>query len=143
MNSVLQCSAMSFLLKPVYNVLPNPIYSLQWVVDGRLDVCSLQRQTSHPTTHIVSLSCRSRIWRHNRVLKTIAAKLDNQKEKRKAAEHLICKLCESWREEKSSSATAEGTQGTASDWQMAADIHQQMSFPAKIVTRQVIVLWTR
>ena len=47
--------------------------------------------------------------------------------------------------EKSSLAAVEGTQGTASDWQMtAADIHQQMSFPAKIVTKRPdIVLWSR
>ena len=111
-------------------------------------MCALCKDKPATLQHILSacpvaVEDERYIWRHNRVLKTIAAKLDNQKEKRKAAEHLICKLCESWREEKSSSATAEGTQGTASDWQMAADIHQQMSFPAKIVTRQVIVLWTR
>ena len=42
----------------------------------------------------VTLEDERYIWQHNRELKTIAAKLDNQKEKREAEEHLICKFHE-------------------------------------------------
>ncbi|XP_076086893.1 uncharacterized protein LOC143057470 [Mytilus galloprovincialis] len=86
-------------------------------------------------------------WRHDSVLKTIAAKLDTtRRKKRKMQTNIMFVNFVRAGEKKDNQAECLGILGTASDWQMTADIHQRMSFPAEIAAtslRPDIVIWSQ
>ncbi|XP_076113544.1 uncharacterized protein LOC143081178 [Mytilus galloprovincialis] len=86
-------------------------------------------------------------WRHDSVLKKIAAKLDTtRRKKRKMQKNITFVNFVSAGEKKDNQAEGLGILGTASDWQMTADIHQRMSFPAEIAAtslRPDIVIWSQ
>ncbi|XP_071145057.1 uncharacterized protein [Mytilus edulis] len=86
-------------------------------------------------------------WRHDSVLKTIAAKLDTtRRKKRKMQKNITFVNFVRAGEKKDNQAEGLGILGTALDWQMTADIHQRMSFPAEIAAtslRPDIVIWSQ
>ncbi|VDI57596.1 Hypothetical predicted protein [Mytilus galloprovincialis] len=120
---------LSFLLRSVYDVLPSPSNLYTW---GLIEdpTCTLCKDKPASLQHVLSacpvaLKDGRYTWRHDSVLKTIAAKRG---------------------EKKDNQAEGLGILGTASDWQMTADIHQRMSFPAEIAAtslRPDIVIWSQ
>ncbi|KAK6196159.1 hypothetical protein SNE40_001439 [Patella caerulea] len=84
---------LSFLLRSVYDSLPSPSNLYTW---GLIEdpTCTLCKDKPASLQHVLSacpvaLKDGRYTWRHDIVLKTIAAKLDT-----------ICKFCEGWRKER-------------------------------------------
>ncbi|VDI67758.1 Hypothetical predicted protein [Mytilus galloprovincialis] len=130
---------LSFLLRSVYDVLPSPSNLYTW---GQTSI-----STACLSACPVALKDRRYTWRHDSVLKTLAAKLDTTRRKKEKMQKNI-HFVNFVRLEKRKTTQAEGLGilGTASDWQMTADIHQRMSFPAEIAAtslRPDIVIWSQ
>ncbi|XP_076113419.1 uncharacterized protein LOC143081070 [Mytilus galloprovincialis] len=142
---------LSFLLRSVYDVLPSPSNLYTW---GLIEdpTCTLCKDKPASLQHVLSacpvaLKDERYTWRHDSVLKTIAAKLDTtRRKKRKMQKNITFVNFVRAGEKKDNQAEGLGILGTASDWQMTADIHQRMSFPAEIAAtslRQDIVIWSQ
>ena len=142
---------MSFLLRSVYDVLPSPSNLYTW---GLIEdpTCTLCKDKPASLQHVLSacpvaLKDGRYTWRHDSVLKTIAAKLDTtRRKKRKMQKNITFVNFVRAGEKKDNQAEGLGILGTASDWKMTADIHQRMSFPAEIAAtslRSDIVIWSQ
>ncbi|VDI68178.1 Hypothetical predicted protein [Mytilus galloprovincialis] len=121
---------LSFLLRSVYDVLPSPSNLYTW---GLIEdpTCTLCKDKPASLQHVLSAS----------------AKLDTtRRKKRKMQKNITFVNFVRAGEKKDNQAEGLGILGTASDWQMTADIHQRMSFPAEIAAtslRPDIVIWSQ
>ncbi|CAC5421781.1 unnamed protein product [Mytilus coruscus] len=86
-------------------------------------------------------------WRHDSVLKTIAARLDiTRRKKKKVKKNITFVNFVKAGESKDSTPEGFGILATATDWKFTADIQQRMSFPAEIAAtslRPDMVLWSQ
>ncbi|XP_069109727.1 uncharacterized protein [Argopecten irradians] len=111
-----------------------------------------QREETSNLAHVltscqVALSDGRYTWRHDQVLKEVAASLDRARRKKRT----ISKGPKSVTFVKSGtratgSVDASGILATARDWEMRADIQQKMDFPAEVAStpfRSDVVLWSR
>ncbi|CAC5414709.1 unnamed protein product [Mytilus coruscus] len=142
---------LSFLLRSVYDVLPSPSNLYTW---GLIDdpTCTLCKDKPATLQHVLS-SCQVALkdgrytWRHDSVLKTIAARLDIiRRKKRKVKKNIIFVNFVKAGESKDNTPEGLGILATATDWQFTADIQQRMSFPAEIEAtslRPDMVLWSQ
>ncbi|XP_071145089.1 uncharacterized protein [Mytilus edulis] len=135
----------------VYDVLPSPSNLYTW---GLIEdpTCTLCKDKPASLQHVLSacpvaLKDGRYTWRHDSVLKRIEAKLDTtRRKKRKMQKNIMFVNFVRAGEKKDNQAECLGILGTASDWQMTADIHQRMSFPAEIAAtslRPDIVIWSQ
>ncbi|CAC5401269.1 unnamed protein product [Mytilus coruscus] len=97
---------LSFLLRSVYDVLPSPSNLYTWGLreDTTCILCkdkptTLQHMLS---SYPVALKYGRYTWRHDSVLKTIAARLEiiRRKNDKGQEEHHFRKLCEGWGEQR-------------------------------------------
>ncbi|VDI83021.1 Hypothetical predicted protein [Mytilus galloprovincialis] len=126
--------------------------ALTWSEIWKDPTCTLCKDKPASLQHVLSacpvaLKDGRYTWRHDSVLKTIAAKLDTtRRKKRKMQKNITFVNFVRAGEKKDNQAEGLGILGTASDWQMTADIHQRMSFPAEIAAtslRPDIVIWSQ
>ena len=142
---------LTFLLRSVYDALPSPSNLCRWglIEDPKCKLCK-----SHIATleHVLS-ACTTALkdgrytWRHDRILKVIAARLDSVRrnsKKLKKGPTFVNFVREG--EKKESKVEGTGVMATATDWQMRADVNQRLEFPSEIVStplRPDIVIWSR
>ncbi|CAC5420997.1 unnamed protein product [Mytilus coruscus] len=105
---------------------------------------SLQHVSS---SYQVALKDGRYTWRHDSVLKTLAARLDNiRRKKKKVKEDITFVNFMKAGESKDNTPEVLGVLATATDWKFTADIQQRMSFPAEIAAtslRPDMVLWSQ
>ena len=99
-------------------------------------------------------SCRTALkdgrytWRHDQVLREIAAALELQRRRKKKIEKgpKFISFVKGGTETTKSNSTASGILSTANDWEMQADVGGKTTFPGEVLTttlRPDIVLWSR
>ena len=145
----------SFLLRSVYDVLPTPTNLTMWKLSEDPS-CKLCDQPAN-LEHVLS-SCRTALkdgrytWRHDQVLREIAAALDLQRRRKEKIEKgpkfikFVKGGTETNKETNKSNNTASGIVSTANDWEMQADVGGKTTFPGEVLTttlRPDIVLWSR
>ena len=140
----------SFLLRSVYDVLPSPTNLRLWGLteDPNCKLCNKPANLEH-----VLSSCRTALtdgrytWRHNHVLKEVAATLDIARRKKTTIQKGPT-FIDFVRGGKGASSKKHelGILATANDWEMQADLVQKSTFPREIIItnlRPDIVLWSR
>jgi len=142
----------SFLLRSVYDVLPTPTNLTMWKLteDPNCNLCGLPANLEH-----ILSSCRSALkdgrytWRHDQVLREIAAALDLQRRKKTKIEKgpkFINFIKGGTTETSRNTRPSSGILGTANDWEMQADVGGKTTFPREVITttlRPDIVLWSK
>ncbi|XP_069134670.1 uncharacterized protein [Argopecten irradians] len=140
----------SFLLKSTYDLLPSSTHLFTWGIKDNAEcvLCRKPANLAHVLTSCqVALSDGRYTWRHDQVLKEVAASLDRARRKKR----MISKGPKFVTFVKSETlATGRVEAGmilaTARDWEMRADIQQRMGFPAEVAStplRPDVVLWSR
>ncbi|KAL5005358.1 hypothetical protein ScPMuIL_018814, partial [Solemya velum] len=142
----------SFLLRSVYDVLPTPTNLTTWKLneDPSCKLCGNPANLEH-----VLLSCRTALkdgrftWRHDQVLREIAAALDIQRKKKTTIEKgpkFINFIKGGRKTSRNANSKASGILATANDWEMQADVGGKTTFPGEVIRttlRPDIVLWSR
>ena len=151
----METSRISFLIRSTYDVLPTPTNLHQWLgEDPSCPLCSTPATLRHILVGCkVSLSQGRYTWRHNQVLKGLAATLESR---RTTINALPLRATTS---ANSIAFVREGQQGqrkvppkarlgeleAARDWQMLVDVGQRLTVPPEIVItnlRPDLVLWS-
>ena len=126
-----------FLVKSVYDLLPTPQNKKTWY--GEPDDCQLCGECAS-LSHILS-GCKVALaqgryrWRHDQVLKEIAACVDG---KRKAANQDLQKIVKDIKfvrpgEKGKKEETTPGSYlDGASDWTLSVDLNERLKFPSKV-----------
>ena len=151
----MEASNISFIIRAVYDVLPSPKNLHQWYgEDSTCPLCPAPATLRHIMTGCkTSLSQGRYTWRHNQVLKSLAAALET---KRSATNSLPPKtsnpvktttfIREGQKRPKYPPTKPEtGHLAMARDWKMLVDIGQQLIFPPEIAStnlRPDMVLWS-
>ena len=151
----MEASNISFIIRAVYDVLPSPKNLHQWYgEDPTCPLCPAPATLRHIMTGCkTSLSQGRYTWRHNQVLKSLAAALET---KRSATNSLTPKtsnpsktttfIREGQKRPKHPPTKPEtGHLAMARDWKMLVDIGQQLIFPPEIAStnlRPDMVLWS-
>lgn len=118
----------SFLLRSVYDVLPTPTNLTTWKLneDPSCKLCGNPANLEH-----VLSSCRTALkdgrftWRHDQVLREIAAALDIQRRKKTTIEKgpkFINFIKGGRKTSRNANSKASGILATANDWEMQADV---------------------
>ncbi|CAC5417465.1 unnamed protein product [Mytilus coruscus] len=142
----------SFLLRSVYDVLPTPTNLTMWklIEDPSCKFCGKPANLEH-----VLSSCRTALkdgrytWRHDQVLREIAAVLDTHRRKKTKIEKgpkFINFIKGGGESSRNTYSKASGIIATANDWEMQADVGGKTTFPREILIttlRPDIVLWSR
>lgn len=138
-----------FLLRAVYDVLPSPTNLRTWGLtdDPTCKLCGRFANLEHVlSTCNKALTDGRYRWRHDRVLATIAAGLDEARRKeRKGSKGPNFINFVRAGEKSKGMLDVGGILGTAKDWQMCADLKEQLKFPQEICItplRPDIVLWS-
>ncbi|XP_069118938.1 uncharacterized protein [Argopecten irradians] len=141
---------LGFLLKSTYDVLPSPtnLFTRCLKENAACTLCGRPANLAHVlASYTVALADGRYTWRHDQILKEIAASLDSARKKKRALTKgpKFINLVKAGAKGRSS---VEGgwILATAADWQMRADIHQRMGFPEEVVStplRPDIVLWSQ
>ncbi len=142
----------SFTIRAAYDVLPSPANLSQWY--GEDPMCPLC--PSPATLKHILVGCKTSLtqgrytWRHNQVLKCLAAVLDNQR----TSVNALPPPSSRWqptpfvREGQASLATIRADTGQldrARDWKLLADLGKKLCFPTEIAStnlRPDLVLWS-
>jgi hypothetical protein len=138
-----------FLLRSVYDVLPTPTNLNTWGLSDD-PACKLCQKPAN-LEHVLS-SCRVALtdgrytWRHDQVLKVIAAKVDTARRQKRHIEGKL-KFIDFHKtgEKARTSSQQQGILATSNDWQMEVDLHRQLKFPPVIAvtnSRPDMVLWS-
>ena len=144
----------SFTIRAAYDVLPSPANLSQWYgEDPTCLICPSPATLKH-----ILVGCKTSLtqgrytWRHNQVLKCLAAVLES----RRASANSLPPPSARWKPTpfvregaaQASLTTARsdiGQLGRARDWKMLADLDTQLCFPAEIAStnlRPDLVLWS-
>ena len=140
---------MRFKLKSVYDVLPSPFNLCLWGLkeDSNCKLCGKPANLEH-----VLSSCRTALaegrytWRHNMVLKEIAAGLKEARKTKKKKQLTFIKFVPAGCTESRSDRGCQGILATASDWILMADLQTQLVLSAEITVTRLrpdIVMWSR
>lgn len=148
----MEASRASFTIRAAYDVLPSPTNLSQWYgEDPTCPLCPSPASLKH-----ILVGCRASLaqgrytWRHNQVLKCLAAVL----EKQRTSVNALPPTSSSWqttpfvREGQASLTTLRsdpGQLGRARDWKLLADLDRRLCFPAEIAStdlRPDLVLWS-
>ena len=151
----METSRISFLIRSTYDVLPTPKNLHQWLgEDPSCPLCSTPATLRHILVGCkVSLSQGRYTWRHNQVLKGLAATLESRRTTINALPPRVTNSANSI------AFVREGQQGqrkfppkarvgeleAARDWQMLVDVGQRLTVPPEIVItnlRPDLVLWS-
>ncbi|CAM4720493.1 unnamed protein product [Leuciscus chuanchicus] len=147
-------SQISFLIRATYDVLPTPKNLNQWF--GNDPACPLC-QTPATLRHILT-SCKTSLsqgrytWRHNQVLRQLAAILEGRRSSINALPHptsghsSTIPFVRAGQCPGKPAARVDSTLlDAARDWKMQVDLDQQLKFPAEILNtnlRPDLVLWS-
>lgn len=151
----MEASNISFIIRATYDVLPSPKNLNQWY--GEDPTCALC-PTPATLKHILA-GCKTCLtqgrytWRHNQVLKSLAAALESQ---RNTTNSLPLRAIDSItaptfiregqkKPKHPPTKTEAGQLAMARDWKMLVDIGQQLIFPPEIAVttlRPDLVLWS-
>ncbi|KAL0199484.1 hypothetical protein M9458_008024, partial [Cirrhinus mrigala] len=144
----------SFILRATYDVLPSPSNLNQWYgEDPTCPLCPSPANLKHILVGCkISLSQGRYTWRHNHVLKCLAATLESRRLKINSLPP------SSFHPSYAREFTREGTKtakvqtisdvgqlGRARDWKLVVDLNQRLHFPSEIATtnlRPDLVLWS-
>ena len=140
----------SFLLRSVYDVLPSPTNLCTWgmIEDPSCKLCKRPANLEHVLSSCkIALSDGRYTWRHDQVLKAIAEKLDVARRQTRPVKSKMTYISfqKAGESKGASMKQSQGILATAGDWQMVADIHGRMQFPANIAatnSRPDLVLWS-
>ncbi|XP_069107365.1 uncharacterized protein [Argopecten irradians] len=141
---------LSFLLKSTYDLLPSPTNLFTWGIKDNAEcvLCRKPANLAHVLTSCqVALSDGRYTWRHDQVLKEVAASLDRARRKKRTISKgpkFVTFVKSGTRA--TGNVEAGGILATARDWEMRADIQQRMGFPAEVAStplRPDVVLWSR
>ena len=145
----MEARELSFKLKSVYDVLPSPSNLCLWGLkeDPNCKLCGKPANLEH-----VLSSCRTALtegrytWRHNMVLKEVAAGLEEARKNKKKKQLTFIKFVPAGSTESRSDRGCQGILATASDWILMADLQTQLVFPPEITVTRLrpdIVMWSR
>ncbi|KAK0156143.1 hypothetical protein N1851_000566 [Merluccius polli] len=144
----------SFTIRAAYDILPSPTNLSQWY--GEDTTCPLCPSTAS-LKHIL-MGCKTSLtqgrytWRHNQVLKSLAAVLES----RRTSVNALPPPSSRWQAtsfvregEGQANLTSVGPDagqlGGARDWKLLADLGQKLCFPAEIAStnlRPDLVMWS-
>lgn len=144
----MEAGRISFLLRATYDVLPSPKNLQQWLGEDPSSSATLRDIL---TGCKVSLSQGRYTWRHNQVLKCLAAAIELKRISTNSTplitstkDMLFIQAGEQgWR--RATSLVKIGRLEGARDWKMLTDVGQRLTVPAEIVTttqRPDLVLWS-
>ncbi len=131
----------SFLLRATYDVLPSPTNLQQWLgEDPSCPLCSSPATLRHIITDCkVSFSQGRYTWRHNQVLKCLAAAIELKRTSTistplitSTKEMLFIRAGEQG-QRRAISLVKIGQLEGARDWKMLADVGQRLTVPVEIV----------
>lgn len=144
----------SFILRATYDVLPSPSNLNQWYgEDPTCPLCPSPANLKHILVGCkTSLSQGRYTWRHNHVLKCLAATLECRRLKNNALpppsfhpSYVREFIREGVKTAKGYTTTVIGQLGKARDRNLVADLNQRLYFPSEIATtnlRPDLVLWS-
>ncbi len=144
----------SFTLRATYDVLPSPSNLNQWYgEDPTCPLCPSPANLKHILVGCkTSLSQGRYTWRHNHVLKCLAATLEVRRRKINALPPTSVHpsfarefIREGVKTVKVHIPSDIGQLGGARDWKLAADLNQRLCFPSEIAItnlRPDLVLWS-
>ncbi|KAL3973956.1 proto-oncogene serine/threonine-protein kinase Pim-1 [Sarotherodon galilaeus] len=139
----MESNRLSFIIRETYDVLPSPINLQLWFgKDPSCPLCTVPATLKH-----ISVGCRTSLtqgrytWRHNQVLRCLAAKVEckrksinaqpftNQEERQFSSTFVQ----EGDKPRTSPSTPHLGLLKVARDWQMQVDLDQRLIFPTEIM----------
>lgn len=152
----MESSRLSFIVRATYDVLPSPTNLHLWYGE---DPACLQCAAPANLKHIL-VGCKTSLtqgrytWRHNQVLKCLAAEIENKRATTNAmppnAQTTFTRKTTFMREGEKRrtkpSPPDPGPLSAARDWEMRTDLSQRLTFPPEIVVtnlRPDLVLWSK
>lgn len=152
----MEAKRLSFIIRATYDVLPTPMNLQQWRgEDPGCTLCSKPASLRHILTGCnVSLAQGRYTWRHNQVLKELAATLENRRTTVNSATPARLNILPAVTFVREGGAKTNRSALTstehcrlhsASDWKMLADVGQRLVFPPEIAAttlRPDLVLWS-
>ena len=145
----------SFILRATYDVLPSPSNLQQWYgEDPTCPLCPSPANLKH-----ILVGCKTGLtqgrytWRHNQVLKCLAAMLETRRttinalppsSRPTSARGFVCEGAKPTKT-KASTTSDPGQLGGARDWRLVVDLSPRLYFPPEIATtnlRPDLVLWS-
>ena len=152
----MESNRLSFIIKATYDVLPSPTNLHLWYGE---DPACLQCAAPANLKHIL-VGCKSSLtqgrytWRHNQVLKCLAAELEKMRVTTNAmppnAQSTFPRITTFVREGEKRrtkpSPQDSGPLNAARDWEMRVDLSQRLTFPPEIAVtnlRPDLVLWSK
>ena len=152
--SAMETSAFRFLLRATYDVLPSPHNLKKWGKTGNDNCikCGNKGSLRHVLSNCpVSLTEGLYTWRHNEILKVISKVVEAQTEEINRAKpkrdrrSIAFVKAGSGARGRRTCPTIHGQLHSASDWKVAVDLSEQMTFPPEIMVTELrpdIVLWS-
>ncbi|KAG5277490.1 hypothetical protein AALO_G00118230 [Alosa alosa] len=152
----MESNRLSFIIRATYDVLPSPTNLHVWYGE---DPACLQCAAPAILKHIL-VGCKTSLtqgrytWRHNQVLKCLAAELEN----RRVTTNAMSQNGQTTNPRKTTFSFGKGRRGTKSpppdpgplnaarDWEMRVDLTQRLTFPPEIAAtnlRPDLVLWSK
>lgn len=151
----MEASTISFIIRAIYDVLPSPKNLQDWYgEDPTCALCPIPATLRHILTGCkTSLTQGRYTWRHNQVLKSLAAALETKRNTINSSPRTAFNsiqaptfIREGQRKPKHPPTEPEvGKLALAQDWKMIVDIGQQLVFPPEIAAttlRPDLVLWS-
>lgn len=150
----MEANNISFIVKATYDVLPSPKNLHQWYgEDPTCVLCLTPATLKHILTGCkTSLTQGRYTWRHNQVLKSLAAALERKRtfinslpSSASRSSKAPTFVQEGQKKPSSPPVRSEGQLAMALDWKMLVDIGQQLTFPLEIAAttlRPDLVLWS-
>ncbi|XP_067296059.1 cilia- and flagella-associated protein HOATZ isoform X1 [Pseudorasbora parva] len=154
----MEANRLRFINRATYVVLPSPTNLHLWY--GEDPACPLCAGASPATPKHILVGCKTSLtqgrftWRHNQVLRCLAAELENKRIIMNAAplnaQTTIPRRTTFMREGEKQwtkpSLPESGSLNAAQDWEMRVDLYQRLTFPPEIAATNLhpdLVLWSK
>ena len=138
----MEAGRITFLVRSIYDVLPTPTNLHQWLgKDPACPLCSTPATLRHILTACkVSLAQHRYTWRHNKVLRSLAAIIDIKRNTQNAQPHnqrgtkpMISFVREGQKPPNRPTNVRAGILQAANDWVLRVDLDNMLKIPAEIV----------
>ena len=145
---------LSFIIRSTYDLLPSKANLVKWgkEEDPSCPLCQKRQSMEHVLSSCkVALADGRYTWRHNRVLEEVALSIFSNLEPEAASETAPAKVfCseggkKKWIGRKQGALKSENVLGSATDWEIAADLPDWRNYPHTVKEtgrRPDIVLWS-
>lgn len=152
----MEANRLSFILRATYDVLPSPTNLHRWYgEEPACPLCAAPASLKH-----ILVGCKASLtqgrytWRHNQVLKSLAAELESKRvianamppNPKPAAPREVVFVREGARRGTKPTPFKTEALSAARDWEMRVDLSQRLIFPPEIAVtnlRPDLVLWSR